>query len=81
MRARPTRAGGSDVDPHQHRERQVGQQERQAWPVVARISHDRDVRVTGLPVPGGDQVGEDPPQLSGGDRGGIVTGGRGAASC
>jgi hypothetical protein len=40
--------------------------------VGAGIGHDHDVRVTGLPVPGGDQPVDHRPQLIGGDSGGVV---------
>jgi hypothetical protein len=62
--------------PHQYRDRQIMEQEGQAGAVIARVGHDQDLRVTGLPVPSGDQIGHDLAQLGGGDRGGVVARGQ-----
>ena len=61
--------------PHQHRDRQVGQLEGQSGTVVAGVGDDQDLAITRFPVPVGDQSGDDPTELVGGEGGGVGSGG------
>jgi hypothetical protein len=54
--------------------RQIRQQPCQTGPVVAPVDHHQDLRVTGGPLPGGDQPGHHLTQLGGGHRRQIITG-------
>lgn len=46
---------------------QVRQQVGKARGIVTGVDHDHDVRITGLPLPCGDETVDDLPDLGGGD--------------
>ncbi len=60
--------------PHQHDDRQVGQNMRQAGTVVAGVGHQQDLRVTGLPMPSVDEAVPHTTHLGRGHAGGVVAG-------
>lgn len=60
--------------PHQHLDREIGQQERQAGIVVAAVADDPDLGVAFTPVSGGDQRFHHGAELGGGQVGVIVIG-------
>ena len=68
------------AQPPEHLHGQVSEPAGQPHRVIPGVNDHQDGRVTLLPVPGGDQPGDDVADLRGGDLGLIVTGPRRMAS-